>query len=46
MVFKIIKNDFARNKAVSITVFVFITLAVLLGASATNIIANLIQSIS
>lgn len=46
MFFKIIKNDFRRKKVVTITVFVFITLAVILGASSTNIIANLIQSMS
>ncbi|MDQ2085204.1 FtsX-like permease family protein [Herbivorax sp. ANBcel31] len=46
MFFKIIKNDFLRKKAVGITVFLFIAIAVLLAASATNIIANLIQSIS
>lgn len=45
MYFKIVKNDFLRKKVITITVFVFITLAVLLGASATNIIANLVQSI-
>lgn len=44
MFLKIVKNDFLRKKVITITVFVFITLAVLLGASATNIIANLIQS--
>ncbi len=44
MLFKIIKNDFLRKKVVTITIFIFITMAVLLGASATNIIANLIQS--
>lgn len=46
MFLKIVKNDCARKKIITSTVFVFITLAVLLGASATNIIANLIQSMS
>ena len=46
MYLKIIKNDFKRKKVITSTVFVFITLAVLLGSSATNIIANLIQSMS
>lgn len=41
-----VKNDFLRKKIVNVTVFIFITLAVLLGASATNIIANLTQSMS
>jgi len=34
------------KKVITVTVFVFITMAVILGASATNIIANLIQSMS
>ncbi|MDM5226016.1 ABC transporter permease [Cytobacillus sp. NJ13] len=46
MFLKIVKNDFLRKKIVNVTVLVFITLAVLLGASATNIVANLIQSMS
>ncbi|MBI9106413.1 MAG: ABC transporter permease [Spirochaetales bacterium] len=46
MIFKIIKNDFKRKKIVTAAVFVFITMAVILGASATNIISNLIQSMS
>ncbi|OAH57787.1 MULTISPECIES: ABC transporter permease [Bacillaceae] len=46
MFLKIVKNDCYRKKIITVTVFVFITLAVLLGASATNIIANLIQSMS
>lgn len=46
MFLRIIKNDFKRKKIITGTVFVFITLAVFLGASATNIIANLYQSIS
>ncbi|MFJ8235031.1 FtsX-like permease family protein [Ureibacillus sp. NPDC094379] len=41
-----VKNDFYRKKTVNLTVFVFITLSVILGASATTIIANLIQSMS
>lgn len=43
---KIVKNDFLRNKIVTMTVFVFITLAVILAASAINNIANLIQGMS
>ena len=43
---KIVKNDFLRNKIVTMTVFVFITMAVLLAASAINNMANLIQSMS
>lgn len=43
---KIVKNDFLRNKIVTMTVFVFITMAVILAASAINNIANLIQSMS
>ncbi|MGD6942734.1 FtsX-like permease family protein [Cytobacillus gottheilii] len=46
MFLKMIKNDFNRNKLVTITVFLFITMAVILAASATNNIANLIQGIS
>lgn len=46
MFLKMIKNDFSRKKIITMTVLVFITLAVLLGASATNIIANLTQSMS
>lgn len=46
MFLKIVKNDFIRKKIVTATVFVFITMAVILGASATNTIANLVQSIS
>ncbi|MBW9147186.1 ABC transporter permease [Clostridium sp. CM027] len=46
MFFKIVKNDFSRKKIITVTVSVFITMAVILGASATNIIANLIQSMS
>ncbi|MGV8979694.1 FtsX-like permease family protein [Clostridium sp.] len=46
MFFKIIKNDFSRKKIITVAVSVFITMAVILGASATNIIANLIQSMS
>ncbi len=43
---KIVKNDFLRKKIITMTVFVFITMAVILAASATNNIANLIQSMS
>jgi len=46
MFWKIVKNDFSRKKIITLAVFVFITMAVILGASATNIIANLAQSIS
>jgi putative ABC transport system permease protein len=46
MFFKIVKNDFKRKKVITVAVSVFITMAVILGASATNIIANLIQSMS
>ncbi|KAB8126107.1 ABC transporter permease [Gracilibacillus oryzae] len=46
MFLKMIKNDFSRKKIITLTVFVFITMAVLLGASATNIVANLVQSMS
>lgn len=46
MFLKIVKNDIKRNKVITSTVFIFITLAVLMGASATNIIATLVQSIS
>ena len=46
MFLKMIKNDFLRNKMVTLAVFVFITMAVILAASATNNIANLIQSMS
>lgn len=46
MFLKIVKNDFIRKKIVNITVFIFTTMAIILGASATNIIANLIQSMS
>ncbi|WP_028394125.1 ABC transporter permease [Bacillus cihuensis] len=46
MFLKIVKNDFLRNKIVTMTVFVFITMAVILAASAINNIANLIQAMS
>ncbi|MCH1625465.1 FtsX-like permease family protein [Ferdinandcohnia quinoae] len=46
MFLKMIKNDFTRNKVITMTVFVFITMAVILAASAINNIANLIQSMS
>lgn len=46
MFLKIVKNDFIRNKIVTISTFVFITMAVVLAASAINNIANLIQSMS
>lgn len=44
MFLKMVKNDFIRNKIVTLAVFVFITLAVILAASSINNIANLIQS--
>lgn len=46
MFFKIVKNDCSRKKMITFAVFVFITMSVILGASATNIIANLIQSMA
>jgi putative ABC transport system permease protein len=46
MFLKIIKNDFIRKKIITGAVCVIITMSVILGASATNIIANLIQSMS
>jgi len=46
MFLKIVKNDFRRKKIITAAVSVFITMAVILGASATNIIANLTQSMS
>ena len=44
MFYKMVSNDFIRNKMVSIAVFIFITMAIILAASAVNNIANLIQS--
>ena len=46
MFLKMVKNDFIRNKMVTMAVFLFITMAVILAASAINNIANLIQSMS
>lgn len=46
MFLKIVKNDFIRKKIITGAVCVIITMAVILGASATNIITNLIQSMS
>ncbi|CAM5713887.1 hypothetical protein LSPH24S_08185 [Lysinibacillus sphaericus] len=46
MFLKMVKNDCYRKKIVTATIFIFITMAVILGASATNIIANLTQSMS
>lgn len=46
MLFKIVKNDFIRKKTITGAVCVIITMAVILGASATNIIANMVQSMS
>ena len=46
MFLKIVKNDLIRNKMVTTAVFIFITMAVILAASAINNVANLIQSMS
>ena len=46
MFFKIVKNDFIKKKIITGAVCLFITMAVILGASATNIIANLVQSMA
>lgn len=46
MFLKMVKNDFIKNKIVTMTVLVFVTMAVILAASAINNIANLIQGIS
>lgn len=46
MFLKIVLHDFLRKKVITLSVFILITMAVVLGSSATNIIANLIQSIS
>lgn len=46
MFWKIVKNDFTRKKIITVAVSAFITMAVILGASSTNIIATLIQSMS
>ncbi|MEO4052746.1 ABC transporter permease [Solibacillus sp. CAU 1738] len=46
MFLKMVKNDCYRKKIVTATIFIFIIMAVILGASATNIIANLTQSMS
>ena len=46
MFLKIVKNDFSRKKIITVVVVIFITMAVILAASATNIIANLVQSMS
>ena len=46
MFLKMVKNDFIRNKIVTMTVFVFITMAVILAGSAINNVANLMQGIS
>lgn len=43
---KMVRNDFLRNKVVTTAVFIFITMAVILAASAINNIANLIQSMA
>ena len=46
MLLKIVKNDFLRNKILTMTVFIFITMAVILAASAINNIVNLVQAMS
>ena len=46
MFLKIVMNDVRRKKIIAATVLVFIAMAVVLGSSATNIIANLMQSIA
>jgi putative ABC transport system permease protein len=46
MFLKMVKNDLVRNKIVTMTVFVFITMAVILAASAIHNIAGLIQGMS
>ncbi len=46
MFLKMVKNDFIRNKMVTTAVFVFITMAVILAASAIHNMTNLIQSMS
>jgi len=46
MFWKIVKNDFSRKKVISIAMFALITMAVVLGASATIMMANLTQSIA
>ncbi len=46
MFIKIIKNDCSRKKVITFAVFVLISMAVVLGSGAANIIAGLIQSMS
>ena len=46
MIFKIIRNDLRRKKVINIAVFIFITMAVVLGAGAANIISSLLQSVT
>ncbi len=46
MFLEMVKRDFLRKKIITVTVFIFITLATVFGASGMNIIANLIQSMS
>lgn len=43
--FKIVRNDLTRNKMVTIPVFIFMTMAVILAASATHNIVNLFHGI-
>ena len=45
MLFRIIKNEFKKNKAVNITVFIFILLSALLISGATNTIYTLVGSV-
>ena len=46
MFLRIVRNDLSRKKVITAAVFVLVTMAVVLGASATNIIATLLQSMS
>ncbi len=46
MFWKIVINDFKRKKAITLTVFILLTMAVVLGGSATTIVANLMQSMA
>ncbi|MEK3980175.1 ABC transporter permease [Psychrobacillus sp. FSL K6-2836] len=46
MFLRIVKNDFIKNKFLTVSIFVFITMSVIMAASAINNIANLIQGVS
>ncbi|MDN4494981.1 ABC transporter permease [Ureibacillus aquaedulcis] len=46
MFLKIVKNDFIRNKISTISVLLFITMAVILATSAVNNVTTLIQSMA